>query len=189
MNKNIFIGTVSVVFILLSIGGYFFWKLYSEQTPTTIILPAEEVQNSYSNQTNNVSNPKNTVIQPSVQKDGKISVPTKDGGIIFVNDFFKNKGTVIYEEMGATLKVHPYYTLLYFSDNQSFLISLGGGDLHIVRFEAEKELLAILGITEDEVCQINVVLTVPSNVNKKAYDGGDYGLSFCPKGKQLPKNL
>jgi len=189
MNKNIFIGTGIVVFILLSVGGYFFWKLYSEQTPRTTIIPAEETANDYSTQTNTSSPIKNTPIPQQTQKDGKISVPTKDGGVIFVNDFFKNKGTILYEEMGATLKVHPFYTLLFFSDDQSFLIGLTGGDLHTVRTDAEKELITILGITEDEACQISVVTRVPSEVNKKASIGGDYGLSFCPSGKQLPKNL
>jgi len=188
MNKNIFIGTGIVVFILLLVGSYFFWKLYSEQTQEITIIPAEQIINNDPVQTSTVSLVKKP-IPASIQKDGKISVPTKDKEVIFVNDFFKNKGTVIYEEMGATLKVHPHYTLLYFSDDQSFLIGLTGGDLHTVRTDAEKELITILGITEDEACQISVVTRVPSDVNKKASIGGDYGLSFCPSGKQLPKNL
>ncbi len=183
MNKNIFIGTGIIVFLLFMIGGYFFWKLLSNQTPETIIIPED---NSIQQPNKpNIKKPENTVQTP---KEGDILVSTKDNGDISVNDFFKNKKTIVYPEWGASLKDDPFYSLLYFTVDKSFLIVLEGGDLHTVRFDAEKEFLTLLGVTEEEACQLKVVMSVPAGVNKKA-SGHDYGLSFCPSGKQLPKNL
>lgn len=186
MNKKIFTGAGIVVFILLSIGGFFFWKLYSDQTPKMVIIPAEENTNNYPVLPTTTVN--KTPEQIVIPKEGNILIQTKDNENISIKDFTKSKKTTIYKEWGATLKTHPFYTVLYFTIDQSFLISLKGGDLPIVRIDAEKELLADIGLTEDEACQLNVATTVACNVNQKAC-GTDYGLSFCPSGKQLPKNL
>ncbi|MCX6735676.1 MAG: hypothetical protein NTZ13_01175 [Candidatus Parcubacteria bacterium] len=185
MNKKIFIILGNIVFLLFLIGGYFFWKLYSEQTPATVIIPAKEITNTEPKQANTIKTPEIPVQKP---KEGEISITAKDGGNMIVNDFFKSKKTTIYEEWGASLKEHPYYSVLYFTIDQSFLISLTGGDLKIARTDAEKELLQDLGITEEKACQLKVATTIPSNVNEKAA-GRDYGLSFCQNGTPLPKNL
>ncbi len=185
MNKKIFIILGNIIFLLFLVGGYFFWKLYSEQTPKTVIIPAGE--NTSVATTPRKTNP--TVIVPAQKPaEGKRFVQTRNGGNLSVNDFLKSPKTTVYEEWGASLKEHPFYTVLYFSNDQSFLISLTGGDLRTARIDGEKELLQNLGITQEEACQIKVAMTVPSNVNQKAA-GQDYGLSFCPNGSPLPKNL
>jgi len=184
MNKNIFIGMGMAIFLLLAIGGYFFWQLYSTQTQETVLIPAEN---------NNQTQPSDMIVKkpnPITQtpKEGDILVATKDNTDIPVKDFYKNKRTIVYPKWGASLRDDPYYSLLYFTTDKSFLISLTGGDLHTVRFDAEKEFLSILGVTEEEACQLKVVTGVSRDASEKA-SGHDYGLSFCPSGKPLPKNL
>jgi hypothetical protein len=188
MNKKIFIGAGIIVFLLIAVGGYFFWKLSSESTPTepTLLPPKETTTEQPANPTGTTV--KNQETPTQTQKPGDISIQTKDGGTLFVNDFLKSPKTTIDEEGDATLKDDPNYTILYYKMDQSVFIGLLGGNLPQVRSDAEKELLNILGITEQDACQLKVSTTVPASVSEKAA-GKDYGLSFCPSGKPLPKDL
>ncbi|MFA5830290.1 MAG: hypothetical protein WC878_00495 [Candidatus Paceibacterota bacterium] len=184
MNKKILIAINIIVFILVIAGVYFFLKFSSEKTPN---MPPEEIVNTYPMQP--IEEPiKDPETPAPTQGEWGMQVKTKDGETISVNDFYRDSKTIVYKDWGAMLKVNPNYKLLYFTLDQSFLVTLIGGDLRTVRIEAEKELLNILGITEKEACRLIVATTVPFDVSERA-SGQDYGLSFCPDGAPLPKNI
>jgi len=50
----------------------------------------------------------------------------------------------------------------------------------------ERDLMAKLGITEDAMCQLNYMVSVPYWVNEY-YAGESLGFSFCPGATQLPQ--
>jgi hypothetical protein len=187
MNKKIFIGIGIIAFLLLVVSGYFFWKLLSGSTPEIPVTDTGNTTSTYP-ETTETPNKKPEVTTTQPEKTSGMSIQTKDGGNIFVNDFSKNPKISFDGEGDATIKTDPNYTILYYKMDQSFFIGLLGGNLPQVRKDAEKELLSILGISEEEACKIKVSTTVPVSVNEKAA-GKDYGLSFCPNSTPFPKNL
>jgi hypothetical protein len=187
MNKKILIGVNIIVFVLVIAGVYYFLNHSSKKTPGGVNTAPEENVDTYPKQPI-IDTTKEPEIPAPTQGEWGMQIKTKDGGTISVNDFYKDSKTIVYKDWGAMLKVNPYYQILYFTIDQSFLISLLGGDLRVIRADAEKDLVNILGLTEKEACQLVVVVAVSNNASEKA-SGRDYNLSFCPDGTPLPKNL
>ena len=120
---------------------------------------------------------------------GMLKIRTKDGGTVYVKDFYQSPYTKIADSYkDATIKDSTDYHIEFQPRIPGFFIALYGKDLYISRTNAEQGLLDELGITKKEACQLNVTLGVQFSVNEKA-SGINYGLSFCPDGIPLPKNL
>jgi len=125
----------------------------------------------------------------NIKDEKKIQIKTTDSGLLSVKDFYQSPFTkIIDKDNDAIISKGINYMIQFYAKYQSFNIVLTGGDLHVVREEAENAFLDTLGITKDEACQLYVSLGTPYYVNVKTA-GVEYGLSFCPNGKPLPKTL
>ncbi len=81
---------------------------------------------------------------------------------------------------------NPPYVITYFSTTQYFNIALFQEPIGTVREEMEQYLMAHLGISQDQMCHLNYMVSVPYYVNS-FYTGKTLGFSFCPGATVLPK--
>jgi hypothetical protein len=114
----------------------------------------------------------------------KIPIHTKDNGMVMVNNFLARLSDT---QEDVTLREEKTYTILFYAKDQSFFIGLKDKDLVTARKEGEAALLDTLDISKEDACKLRVSLTVPFSVSENAA-GVDYGLSFCPNGRSLPKD-
>ena len=110
---------------------------------------------------------------------GQINISTNSGAVP-VKDFTKNPA----EAVNGNLAVQKtgQFTIDYYPQDQSFVISLSAQPIQKSRDAAEQALLSDLGLDQITACKLKVSLTVPFNVDNNLA-GQDYGLSFCPLGK------
>ena len=80
----------------------------------------------------------------------------------------------------------PPYVITYMSDSQYFNIALYKEPIGQVREAMQQDLMRRLGITQDQMCQLNYMVTVPYWVNAR-FTGESLGFSFCPGAVVLPK--
>ena len=129
-----------------------------------------------------------------------VSVATAGGGTIQTKNFIKDSTTAKdpinsgYYYLGyhvnegvadTTATSTPPYIIEYIATTQYFNIALLQEPIGPVRVEAEKYLMAHLGISENQMCQLNYMLSVPDSVNSQ-YSGINLGFSFCPGATVLP---
>ncbi len=197
MNKKTLI-IVNITVLVFIVGGFIFWKL-SQKTP---VVNNPVTQNPSTQTPTKNTNQQTTapIVQqgetattteetPQTTTSDKITIKTMSGDRIKVVDFYQNPYTQIFDPQNdAVIKEGANYSIVYYVKDQSFTITLLGGDLPTTRNEAENAFLEKLGISKEEACQFYVTLGVPFFVSEKA-SGTDYGLSFCPKSIALPKNL
>lgn len=118
--------------------------------------------------------------EPGQTTSQSLSVPTNGGGSIIVNDITKSSQAILGDT--DVIEQNENFSIVYFTKDQSFLITILGSPAQQYRNAAEQELLNKLQIQETDACKLNVSLTVPASVNQ-SLAGQDYGLSFCPAGK------
>lgn len=111
---------------------------------------------------------------------------TTQNGTIPVDNIYTLPDAKSLDFDGINFKNSPYYHMEYYPKQQGFLIAITNQDIQKSREMAESDFMTILNISKDQACQLNVSLTVPPSIDKKA-SGGNYGLSFCPNGKAFPK--
>ena len=70
------------------------------------------------------------------------------------------------------------YHLLYIPESSLFLISIFGSPFSSIRADAENDLLKTLNVSQEEACNMNVVITTPLWANPNEA-GPNYKLSFC----------
>lgn len=114
-----------------------------------------------------------------------IGIPSQRGGLVRVKDFLKNPNVVeddvnkgTYYLAGSDLATAEY-TISYIASDSSFTVSIYNEPIGEVRYKAELDLLAQLGITEPEACNLRYVVLVQASVNP-LYAGKNLGFSFCP---------
>lgn len=78
------------------------------------------------------------------------------------------------------------YDVTYEASTQYFNISLLAEPIGQTRSLMERDLMAKLGVTEDQMCQLNYMVSVPYWVNE-FYSGESLGFSFCPGAIALPQ--
>lgn len=81
---------------------------------------------------------------------------------------------------------NPPYVITYISTTHYFNIALLQEPIGIVREKAQQYLMAHLGITQSQMCQLDYMVSVPWRVNQ-IYSGKNLGFSFCPGATVLPK--
>ncbi len=89
-----------------------------------------------------------------------------------------------YPEMSAPSAV-PDYSIVYFEDKTTFVITIYKRPLSDTRIKAEQDLLQKIGISEKEACNLNVNLGTIASVDENM-SGKNFGLSFCPNGISFP---
>ena len=70
------------------------------------------------------------------------------------------------------------YQIFYYAKDGSIVISLQSEPLALARVIAERELISRLGVTEQELCSLNIRVSTPASVNEE-FSGRELGLSFC----------
>ncbi len=130
-----------------------------------------------------------------------LSLPAVDGGTIQVNNFINDPATAKdpinhgYYYLGyhvnegisdPTATDNPPYIIEYISATQYFNIALLQEPIGPVREEAQQYLMTHLGISQDQMCRLNYMVSVPERVNSQ-FAGINLGFSFCPGATVLPK--
>lgn len=117
----------------------------------------------------------------------KQSITTISGNYMSAEKVVNHPDTVIlsadgfYENTADT----DAYAIFYDEPSGNISVALRSDPLDFSRSLAEKQLLEVLSITEEDLCEIGVLVTVHRDVNPQ-YAVGDLGLSFCAGSKDLP---
>jgi hypothetical protein len=123
------------------------------------------------------------------KENKKITINT-DKGKVIINDIFNNGMTRLESENGNFkeyfLEENDEYKIgLDVEGNKwTFGIALKDSDVYKARKQAENNFLNLLGINQENACNLDVYLIIPYSVSEK-YSGPNYGLSFCPNGVQF----
>lgn len=188
MNKK-FIISINILVLVVIVGGFIFWKMNQKETTHSVKNNPNPTFPAIGNNVTQIPQPQTTTV--STTPIGMIKITTKDGGSILMKDFYQSPYTKILDSYNdASIKESTDYNIEFQPQGPRFFIGLHGKgkELYIARDNAEQGLLDKLGITKEEACQIKVTLGVAFSDSEKA-SGVNYGLSFCPDGKPLPKNL
>lgn len=81
---------------------------------------------------------------------------------------------------------NPPYLITYIRTTHYFNIALLQEPIGVVREDAQQYLMAHLGITQSQMCQLDYMVSVPWRVNQ-IYSGKNLGFSFCLGATSLPK--
>lgn len=115
----------------------------------------------------------------SVPPSDKIILPTNFGQPVAVRNFLLNPKEKF--SYGAVLAENEWYKIIFFSEDEVFLITLKQAPLRQAVSLAESEFLKQLNIDKQSACALKVYVTVPRDVDETA-SGKNYSLSFCPEG-------
>jgi len=77
------------------------------------------------------------------------------------------------------------YSIVYYSDSQTFVVTILQEPIGSNRLAAEQALQKELGIDQSAMCQLNYFLGAPESVSER-YAGINLGFSYCPGATQLP---
>jgi hypothetical protein len=78
------------------------------------------------------------------------------------------------------------YGVYYNSGPESFTISLTKEPIGHARLDMEQFMIATLGITQEQMCNLNYLVGVTKYVSEQ-FAGKNLGFSFCPGATVLPK--
>lgn len=81
---------------------------------------------------------------------------------------------------------NPPYVIEYIAETNYFNIALLQEPIGEQRLAAEQYLMARLGITPDQMCRLDYMVSVPDRINSY-YSGKNLGFSFCPGATALPQ--
>lgn len=192
MNKILYVIFGLVVAALL-VGSFFIFKtIFAPQAPVQTTT-GTTVPITYVNTTPSDTAP--------VQTNDTISLPSAFGGTIQVDDFKTDPAFVKdpvnpgYYYLGyhfnegvsdPTATDTPPYVIQYTDNNQSFNIALYEEPIGQVRQEAEQYLMAHLGISQNQMCQLKYTVGVPARVDATYAGIVNLGFSFCPGATVLP---
>jgi len=98
-------------------------------------------------------------------------------GDIEIDNFYKS-AQVINENGDAVVNKSEDHETIYFPTGSQFLISIIGSPFDEAKLKAEVSFLQSLGISQDEACRLNVIITTPRFANPEQA-GQEYKLSFC----------
>lgn len=76
------------------------------------------------------------------------------------------------------------YHITYLADTHQFLITITGKGFAQNRYAAEQKLLSQLGLSQEDACKLNIVITTTSSANPDQA-GQSLPLSFCPQPTQV----
>ena len=116
------------------------------------------------------------IADPMTVKD-----PSNPGYYYLGYHYRANEGVV-----DATATDNPPYIIEYIAETHYFNISLLSEPIGELRQEAEQYLMTRLGITQDQMCQLDYMVSVPDRVNSY-YSGKSLGFSFCQGATALPR--
>jgi len=177
--KNILIsGGILLVLILL---GLITWTLFGSKEEVVVVDPVTQDQ---------------FPISADIPRDDatSITISTAKGELLPVKNFFTDGETVpdptnkgyyhlgnhfpFDSDMASTAPAIPY-TITFIESTQFFNIGLYEEPISEARLEAEQYLRDHLGVTKEQMCDLNYVVSVPNFVSP-LFAGDSLGFSFCP---------
>ena len=168
MKKKVIIFTILILTLSLLLGLYSAYKQPKietiEEKEKEIVITQEEPEKSFDDFEN--------LSELTESEENIVTVSNVE-----VTNFAQNAElipggkAIIFEREGD-------YHILFHSQNELFIISILGSPFSEKRFLAEEAFLYKLGITKEEACKLNVVITTPMFANE-AESGKNYKLSFC----------
>lgn len=182
MNKTTLFIIIGTVFVGGLLALAFF--LPGSSTPAATTTPSGQNPGLPAAPAVTTVTPKADEVAP-VQADAIITDPatTKDP----INSGYYYLGYHVSEGVpDSTATVNPPYIITYISATHYFNIALLQEPIGPVRIEAEQYLMTRLGITENQMCSLDYMVSVPYRVNLQ-FSGKNLGFSFCPGATVLPK--
>jgi hypothetical protein len=140
------------------------------------------------------SNPFGNTVLPGSQSMGPhIQIRTVSGDLLTVPDFIKGHEAVelpngkYYSVYGPEYSSEGFtFAITYSEPASEFLVTLIAEPIGSARLEAERYLRGMLMLTDEELCSLNIAVTVTPNINEAYSQYENLGLSFCPRAVQLP---
>lgn len=86
----------------------------------------------------------------------------------------------------ATTTAAPTYFIEYIDATQYFNIALLAEPIGPTRLSMEQYLMLHLGLSQDQMCKLNYMVSVPQDINDQ-YSGQNLKFSFCPGAIPLPQ--
>lgn len=196
MNKTLLISIGVMIFAGLIVLAYWLTNPKSQ-------APATNSQNGQNTLpvANSVGNTTAVDTSTNLTSGTILSLPAVDGGTIQVNNFINDPTTAKdpinqgYYYLGyhvnegisdPTATDNPPYIIEYISTTQYFNIALLQEPIGQVREEMQQYLMAHLGISQDQMCRLNYMVSVPERINSQ-FAGKNLGFSFCPGATVLPQ--
>lgn len=116
--------------------------------------------------------PGNGFVQPTKKPASKISInDIEHNEEILKQEPTNNRGDILVSD-------EEYFQTLYFAQEDQFLISVIMSPFNEKRIEAENDFVIRLGISKENACLLDVVITTPKYANPNEA-GKNYSLSFC----------
>ena len=182
-NKNIII---VIVFLLLA--GFGLWIFIANKTAS---IPSENLGTEFPDGgPSGTQNPDGT--PSSNAGDKSLILKTTSGATLTVRNFIIDSDTVAdpqnegYYHLGehfpldgSPVETYPPFAIMYVAQTQYFNISLTSEPISKARSDAEQYLLTHLGLSEEQLCQIDYMVSVPYFINQ-FYTSQDLRFSFCP---------
>lgn len=179
MTKQQVILTVGVICLLAVVAGIVVAVLYgtrSSEAPTTPHDPFG-----------------NTILPGAVSTGEQMRIRTTVGTEVSVPDFRKGHAPVelpngtYYAIYGPEYSSEGFlFAVTYSEPNSEFLVTLIEEPIGASRLAAERYLRGMLMLTDDELCSLNIAVTVTPNINEAYSQYENLGLSFCPRAVKLP---
>lgn len=168
---------VALGFIVLVAAGLAISALFSRPQPITPPPGTGQNINEFPPQFTTSPNP--ALLEPPPTPAPLVIPPgnslTIDG--VQVNNFYAASRSVDSE---GTLELtnDVNFSVLYYPQDESFLITITNSPFENYRQQAESVLLTLLGVSETEACRLTVSIGTPAFANPDEA-GKNYPLSFC----------
>ncbi len=199
--SRIILGCGLVAILLATIAIWHFESPDKKVISSNALEPM--LQSNHAN--NSTTNPQSTssTANPKPEPTRTMMIATSSGGVITVKDFIHNGVTqpdksnagnyFLAANAPGCLEYMPGchvgsaddFIVYYFGAGQLFNISLEKDPLRQSRLHAENFMLHTLGITKQQMCNLNYRVGVTVYVNSE-YAGPNLGFSFCPGATELP---
>jgi len=196
MNKTF---TISIVLLgAILVGGV--WYVFSGSS--TPVDQASELPTTLPS--SGSVTPVSSSFATSSQSAQTMALATQSGTLVATNDFIHNGTTIpdtanpsrylVAGNLGYCLNdpqkcqagSAKNFNIYYNSAPQSFTIALTDEPIGQARLDMEQYLLTALGITQEQMCDLNYYVGVTVYVNSQ-FTGKNLGFSSCPGATVLPK--
>jgi len=165
---------IALVVLTILIGGFMWWRMNSvPQTEVPKQQTGFPVSSSYSTDS------------------PRIAIPAQNNATVNTLNFLTDTGTKEdsankgYYFLGNQPEVQNPYVIVYIAETHYFNISLLQEPISESRAAAEAYLLQHLGLTKEQLCTLDYMVSVPDSVNN-IYSDENLGFSFCQGAVQLP---
>jgi hypothetical protein len=193
-SRRILLTAVAALVLILIAGGVFLYGVFFNSPPSPSSSPSAGNPFGFlfpnNEQNGNPSSAPNETGTGS-QKPLAIEVLAKDGTQVQVKDLTKDADAMtnpsdqsyyFFPPAGTATTTFDTadYHLTYFEFDKSFLVSILAEPLGEIRRSASADLANRLGVSEKDLCNLIIVVSVPRDVNSY-FIGMDLGLPGCPE--------